>query len=88
MTKKVVKKSSKKSRQNQARDKWFYKVRGSYLPRSYQGWLLYIPYSFALIDGVLWAHQPGALVFDQVIKIALVWAVAGETMTLIAKAKS
>jgi hypothetical protein len=32
--------------------KWFIKVRGSYLPESWQGWLTYIPY-LAYIIGVL-----------------------------------
>ena len=30
---------------------WFIKVRGSYLPNSWQGWLTYIPYS-AYVAGV------------------------------------
>ena len=34
------------------KQKWFVKVRGSYLPSSWQGWLTYIPY-LAYVLGVL-----------------------------------
>ncbi len=28
---------------------WFVKIRGSYLPRSWQGWILYIPFILFLL---------------------------------------
>jgi len=36
--------------------RWFKKVRGSYLPNSWQGWLLYIPYAAYVICVVLYAY--------------------------------
>ena len=36
-----------------AKQIWFKKVRGSYLPCSWQGWLLYIPFAAFLISVIL-----------------------------------
>ena len=37
---------------------WFVKVRGSYLPASWQGWLTYIPYIFLVLIGFSTVLQP------------------------------
>jgi hypothetical protein len=38
---------------------WFTKVRGSYLPCSWQGWLLYVPYVAFLLLTLYEATQGG-----------------------------
>ena len=46
MPKKAPRKTTTKKRANKA---WFIRVRGSYLPNSWQGWLTYIPFVAYLI---------------------------------------
>jgi len=36
---------------------WYVSVRGSYLPVSWQGWLLYIPYIVLIVLGLLWVSN-------------------------------
>jgi len=69
-------------------DVWFRKVRGSYLPCSWQGWLLYIPYTAYILGIVAYvtAHD-----YDKLLSVFLVvpnWVAALAVMTWIAKAKS
>ncbi len=42
------KKQTKKPRKGA----WFVRVRGSYLPVSWQGWLLYVPFTYLIISGL------------------------------------
>lgn len=67
---------------------WFYSVRGSYLPRSWQAWGLYVPYAFVLISSAVWAHTGNPSIQDQVFKVFPVWVAAAVVMTWIAKSKS
>lgn len=67
---------------------WFIPVRGSYLPHSWQGWLLYVPFSayliFALVEG--WQNTDNwtkALLF-----IIPNWLAATVVMTWIAQRTS
>ncbi len=46
MTKTINRKTARKKRSSQA---WFIRVRGSYLPNSWQGWLTYIPFVAYLV---------------------------------------
>ena len=36
---------------------WFVSVRSSYLPASWQGWLLYVPYMILIVLGLLWVSN-------------------------------
>lgn len=81
----MPKKSTTSARKKNA---WFYSVRGSYLPRSWQAWALYIPYAAILLGSVAWAHQNDASVADQVFKVFPVWVATAVVMTWIAKTKS
>ena len=36
---------------------WFIKVRGSYLPASWQAWLLYIPYTAYVVGVIAYAFR-------------------------------
>lgn len=54
---------------------WFMPIRGSYLPRKIQGWLLYIPYLVLLIGGFFaLQHYTGSFGFT--ILLYVPWAVA------------
>ena len=79
---------------------WFVKLRGSYLPCSWQGWLLYIPYilflAYIIFPYALWPLMCTAT--DPCISITSQWALvltnlvevglAVWLMTVIAKKKS
>ena len=68
--------------------KWFVPVRGSYLPNSWQGWLLYIP----LLAYLLWAVWAGFQSTDShaaaILFIVPNWIAATAVMTWIAKRTS
>lgn len=68
--------------------RWFIPVRGSYLPHSWQGWLLYIPFCgyliFALVEGWQNTDTPAqAMLF-----IVPNWLAATVVMTWIAQRTS
>jgi hypothetical protein len=67
---------------------WFVRLRGSYLPVSWQGWLTYIPFvaylAFSLI--VAWRYSGNNLKI--VILTVPNWVAAAVVMTWIAKRKS
>ena len=72
----------------QSQKPWFIKVRASYLPDSWQGWLLYVPY-LAYVLGVI--AYVIANHYDRWQAVFLVfpnWVAALVVMTWIAKAKS
>lgn len=67
---------------------WFVKVRGSYLPASWQGWVTYLPFTVFLVavlfDAFRTQTSPQAifyLVFPQ-------WVAAAVVMTWLASRKS
>ena len=53
--------------------KWFKKIRGSYLPVSWQGWLLYVPYIFWLVLSLNFTHQAYSSVGDMLIMLVPYW---------------
>lgn len=67
--------------------KWFIAVRGSYLPNSWQAWLLYLPFTaylvFALVVG--WQADTAS---KAVLFIVPNWIAAAVAMTWIAKRTS
>jgi len=67
---------------------WFKKVRGSYLPCSWQGWVMYIPYVYFLIISFLAVDKNSHSVSDTLIGIFPYWISASVVMTWIAKQKS
>jgi len=72
-------------KKNQA---WFYRVRGSYLPKNTKGWLTYIPYILYLIST---STLEIIFVSNLIVKIFLVIVslMSGlAIMTLLAKIKS
>lgn len=81
----MVKKSSKTKVKSK---KWFIKVRGSYLPNSWQGWLLYIPFIAFLIAVVVSALRTQDSALHAFYMIFPQWVAAGVVMTWIASHKS
>lgn len=70
------------------KNKWFIKIRRSYLPCSMYGWFSYIPYSVFLI-GSLFIYY--SLIANKIIAVAIIainWLMAFTIMTLIAMIKS
>lgn len=67
---------------------WFVPLRGSYLPVTWQGWLLYIPYMSYVVISLIYvidrAQSPG----DIVVNLVPYWVAALVAMTWIAKQKS
>jgi hypothetical protein len=67
---------------------WFYQVRGSYLPCSWQGWLTYIPFTIFLLTVLIAAVRVQHSVSDTVYMIFPQWVAAAVVMSWIAKQKS
>ncbi|HTK39328.1 MAG TPA: hypothetical protein VL362_00515 [Patescibacteria group bacterium] len=67
---------------------WFVPVRGSYLPASWQAWLLYVPYVYYLV-ATLWmvVHSSESLT-AMAINLVPYWVAGVAVMTWIAKQKS
>jgi hypothetical protein len=67
---------------------WFVPIRGSYLPVTWEGWLISIPYISYLVISLLYvvdrAQEPG----DIIINLVPYWLSAAVAMTWIAKQKS
>ncbi len=67
---------------------WFIKVRGSYLPSSWQGWFLYIPFISYLVIAMVYAcdseESPYRILFDLITQYLL----AAIVMTWIASKRS
>ena len=69
-------------------DKWFIKVRGSYLPNNWKGWLTYIPYAAYVLGIVVYVTMNN---FDRLLAVFLVvpnWVAALAVMTWLARSKS
>jgi hypothetical protein len=69
-------------------EKWFIKVRGSYLPNSWQGWLLYAPFIVFLITVLQAAIRNSHSASDAFYIVFPQWVAAAVVMTWIAKQKS
>jgi len=67
---------------------WFYKVRGSYLPATWQGWLTYIPYFGFLLTVLIAAVRTQDSVSDMFYMVFPQWVAAAVVMTWVAARKS
>lgn len=67
---------------------WFVPLRGSYLPASWQGWLLYVPYAYYLVITLRTVSIDANSVSEVVIDLVPYWVAAIVVMTWIAKQKS
>lgn len=67
---------------------WFVPVRWSYLPASWQGWLLYIPFVYFLTITFLALNRNSHSVSDMLINIIPYWVSAAVVMHWIASHKS
>lgn len=78
MKKKQIKKSGK----------WFIKVRGSYLPHSWQGWLTFVPFTAFLVTVMTMAMRTEDTYSGMFYVIFPQWIAAAVVMTWIAQKKS
>ena len=83
-------------------NKWFVNLRGSYIPRTRQGWLSYIPFTLVLVAILFWAYHDVGQVYQDlgrdsgnyyvlVVTLARVFpgfALTGLAMTYFANKKS
>jgi hypothetical protein len=67
---------------------WFKKVRGSYLPCRWQGWLLYVPFLVFLLTVLVAALRTQHSASDVFYMIFPQWIAAAVVMTWIASHKS
>ncbi|HSX53138.1 MAG TPA: hypothetical protein VLF90_02085 [Patescibacteria group bacterium] len=63
---------------------WFIKVRGSYLPYSWQGWLSYIPFVGFLVWSIIWAFNTSQPVSQTALLLFPSWIAAAVVMTWLA----
>ncbi len=67
---------------------WFYKVRGSYLPATWQGWLTYVPFLTYVISVLVIAANVTDSAAGFIMTIFPQWVAAAVVMTWIAARKS
>lgn len=67
---------------------WFYAVRGSYLPNSWQGWVLYVPFTTFLIISMQYANKNQDSFSGIFYAVFPQWVAAAVVMTWLAKLKS
>lgn len=67
---------------------WFYKVRGSYLPGTWQGWLTYIPFIVFLVWSLVWVINIEISVTQAILLIFPAWIAAAVVITWVAARKS
>ena len=67
------------------RHAWFIKVRGSYLPNSWQGWLLYIPYTAYVVGVLAYVFMQHDDVWRAIFTLVPNWLAALVAMSWIAK---
>lgn len=68
--------------------KWFVKVRGSYLPNSWQGWLTYIPFVAYLVSVMMSVSDQDLSWFNKFMMIFVQFIAAAIVMTWIASKHS
>ena len=68
--------------------KWFIKVRGSYLPNAWQGWLTYIPFVGYLVAGFAYAAHHHSDLAGAAFFLFTQWIVAAIVMTWVAQRTS
>jgi hypothetical protein len=71
-----------------AQSKWFIKVRGSYLPANWKGWLTYIPFVAFLLVVLVHAFDVKSNAADIFYMVFPQWVAAAVVMTWIASRKS
>lgn len=76
--------SRKKSTKLSKNNAWFVRVRGSYVPVAWQGWLSYIPYIVYLWLVVEVAKRSDASFIQVCIVVLPQWAAAAIVMTWLA----
>ncbi len=69
-------------------NKWFHKVRGSYLPTNLAGWLTYIPYSAYTLGVVAYVWQSDYGFWTGAFIVVPNWIAAAVVMQWIASNKS
>ncbi len=69
-------------------NKWFVKVRGSYLPNSWQAWALYVPFTGFLVTVLVAAGRTQDSVSDMFYMIFPQWVATAVVMTWIASQRS
>lgn len=67
---------------------WFKKIRGSYIPNSWPGWLTYVPFSLFLVIVLVAGVRTQHSVSDVFYMIFPQWVAAAVVMTWIAARKS
>ena len=67
---------------------WFIKLRGSYIPCSWQGWLLYIPFVAYLMGAMAYAWDSTESPFRTIFALTTQFLLAAIIMTWIATKKS
>jgi hypothetical protein len=70
------------------KDTWFKPVRGSYLPASRNGWLIYIPFAGYLVFSGLVAADNASSVAVAILLIVPNWVAATVVVTYIAERTS
>ena len=68
--------------------KWFIKVRGSYLPTSWQGWLTYVPYLAYIIGVLVFVIKRKDSVWLALLTVLPNWVAAAVILTWLARHKS
>ncbi len=68
--------------------KWFIKVRGSYLPNAWQGWLTYIPFVGYLVATLIYINNHHEDLAASVFFLLTQWIVAAVVMTWVAQRTS
>jgi hypothetical protein len=67
---------------------WFVKIRGSYIPCSWQGWLLYVPFIAFLVTVMQATIRDAHSMSDALYQLFVYFVCAGVVMHWIASAKS
>jgi len=67
---------------------WFYRVRGSYLPATWQAWLTYVPFTGFLVSVLVSAFRSEHSGSDIFYAVFPQWVAAAVVMTYIASRKS
>lgn len=67
---------------------WFVPLRGSYLPATWQGWILYIPYGAYIITSFVMIAESDQSLTVKVMTLVPYWVSGLVVMTWIAKQKS
>ena len=68
--------------------KWFKRIRGSYLPISWEGWLTYIPFAAFLIGSIVIVSTGDNRIVYIIYTLLPQWVAAAVIMTWIASHKS